>query len=765
MNDEPLPQLEFRLLGTPQISRGGIACTRLTAAKAQALLYYLAMCACRGRTMHTRSTLATLLWGECSDNDARGNLRKVIQQLREQVEPYLTIDHQSIGLRSAHLYTVDASGFATAIAQPHTIQLDHLQAAIDLYHGDFLEGFYVREAPDFETWMLGERARLRELMLQGVATLAERYASQGDLPQAITAARRLLALEPWREETHHQLMNWLAQGGQRSAALAQYEICCRALRKELGVEASETTRALYKRLRQQTEPAPSTVRMPLGTMAYMLIGRQQEWQTLHTAWREVQQNGMHFVCIAGEAGIGKSRLAEELVNYVHHQHQTIARTRCYAVEGRLAYGPVADWLRSPILRPYLAQLNKVWLGEVARLLPELLVEQPDLSEPQPLIERWQQKHFFDALVQAFTLDRRPLLLVLDDLQWCDSETLEWLHYFLGAAPQASILLVGTMRNDEMDEDHPLYKLGHHLRRAEKLTLLELMPLSADETAMLGSQVAVNKLDAHATRWLYQETAGNPLFVVECVRAGLPQADRKTKGLEDGTNALGVAELPPKVQSVIQARLAQLSHKAHDLAQLAAAVGRAFTVALLTQAGQQDEEMVVHGLDELWRRRLVREQQPGSYDFSHDRLRDVAYAEVSPIRRRLFHQRIAQALEQVYAADLDPVSGQVAIQYELAGYPEQAVHYYARAAAVARQLYANHEAIHYLHKGLALINDLPRTPAHLQQELELQVNLGAVLMDTQGWASLVVEQAYARAFELSQQVEKTVQLFPILWGPS
>ncbi|MEZ4866095.1 MAG: BTAD domain-containing putative transcriptional regulator [Caldilineaceae bacterium] len=774
MNEDLLPKLEFRLLGAPQIHQAGVLYAGLTSAKAQALLYYLAMTAHNGRSMHTRTALATLLWGECGEAEARTNLRKVIQHLREQLEPYLTLENQTVGFRSPHLYTVDAVAFATAIANPRTARLDQLQEVIARYHGDFLEGFYVREAPDFEAWMLGERARLRELLLQGVETLAFRFAEEGDLSQAIATTRHLLTLEPWREEIHRQLMTWLMQNGQRSAALAQYTLCQLALTAELAVEPSETTQELYERLLRQDERTaaqPATPTAPITTTEYALVGRRQVWQTLRTAWRSVMQTGAHFVCIAGEAGIGKTRLAEELLLDVQRQGQATARTRTYALEGRLAYGPLAEWLRTETLQSHLPQLDNVWLSEVARLLPELRAAQPDLPQPLPLTERWQQKHLYEALVQAFTVGGRPLLLLLDDLQWCDAETLEWLHYLLNAAPQAPILLVGTMRNDEMAEDHPLYKLGHHLHREGKLTMLELTPLSAEETAALGAQVATQGLDADATRWLYQETGGNPLFVVECVRAGLRREDKKTTRLgllkpgrqEDKSDAFASTELPPKVVAIMQARLAQLSSEAHALAHLAASVGRAFTIELLVQASQQDEETVVNGLDELWRRRIMREQALGSYDFSHDRLRDVAYAEISPVRRRLLHRRIAQTLEQVYANTLDSFSGQVATQYDLAGHPEQAVHYYARAAATARQLYANHEVIHYLHKGLALLTDLPSTPTHLQKELEMQVALGSVLMDTQGWASLAVEEAYARAFELSRQVEKTAQLFPIVWG--
>jgi DNA-binding SARP family transcriptional activator len=218
----PLPTLEIRLLGVPQISKRGVVSSALTSAKAQALLYYLAM---TGRA-HTRVALASLLWGERADEEARSNLRKALQQLREHLDAYLVIERDTIQFRAAQAYWVDAVEFATQLTTARAAaNPDQLQQALALYRGDFLEGFYVREAPEFETWMLAERARLRELMLQELDTLAMRYANQGDFPQAIAAARRLLELEPWREETHRQLMEWLAQNGQRSAALAHYVMC------------------------------------------------------------------------------------------------------------------------------------------------------------------------------------------------------------------------------------------------------------------------------------------------------------------------------------------------------------------------------------------------------------------------------------------------------------------------------------------------------------------------------------------------------------
>src|SRR5262249_43608547 len=206
--------------------------------------------------------------------------------------------------------------------------------------------------------------------------------------------------------------------------------------------------------------------------------------------------------LLGEAGIGKSRLAEEALVWVGQQGCATARTRAYAAEGRLSYGPVVEWLRSESLRLALARLDAVWLSEVARLLPELLANRPDLPHPEPLTEYWQRQRVFEALTGAGLQGSQPLLLLIDALQWCDQETVEWLHYLLRFDPRARLLVVGTARAEDLDEQHPVTTLLHDLQHVTDVTEIPLMPLSAAETAQLAANMAGRDLGADQAIGLY-----------------------------------------------------------------------------------------------------------------------------------------------------------------------------------------------------------------------------------------------------------------------
>ena len=234
--------LQLRLLGNPEISLNGEAATQALGGKAQAILYYLAT---TGQPQ-SRTTLAGLLWGDVPDVTARASVRKALANLRRVLGHQLDLDGQIVAFKPDQAHWVDVVDF---VAKAGSLEAARLEEAVDLYRGDFLSGFYVRNAPDFENWMLAEQARLRELIVQALHSLAAHHAGQGELARGIGYVRRLISLEPWREEAHRQLMLLLARDGQRSAALAQYEVCRQALADELGVEPGRETVALYEQIR------------------------------------------------------------------------------------------------------------------------------------------------------------------------------------------------------------------------------------------------------------------------------------------------------------------------------------------------------------------------------------------------------------------------------------------------------------------------------------------------------------------------------------
>ena len=270
---------------------------------------------------------------------------------------------------------------------------------------------------------------------------------------------------------------------------------------------------------------------------------------------------------------------------------------------------------------------------------------------------------------------------------------------------------------------------------------------------MGADVREYALDSVAAASLYQATAGNPLYVVETVRAGdmfhAPGRDYDKHTPPPATPA-SYAGLPPKVYAVIEARLAQLSPGARTLAHVAATIGRAFTLTLLAEAGRGTKSLVVAGLDELWRRRIVREQASARYDFTHDRIRDVAYATSSPVKRAHLHKRVAQALEKLHAPDLDQLAGELGMHYQEAGGWREAFAYFRQAAAVARNLYAHREEADYLQKAIATAQNLSSDEETTAAEIELWLELGSVQDLIHGWSSELAATAFQKADELAAQ---------------
>jgi DNA-binding SARP family transcriptional activator/tetratricopeptide (TPR) repeat protein len=758
------PTLRVRLLGAFSVSLDGEPVEGLESARLQSLFAYLVL---HRDTPHLRQQLAFLFWPDSSEAQARNNLRQTLHTLRQaspSLDGVLLADNRTLRWSPDASIHLDVAEFASELALAETagrqndpsVMLAALERAIVLYTGDLLPSCY-------DTWITTERETLQQRYLGALRQVIHFFDAQRRYAQAIGYARRLLAHDPLDEAAYRDLMRLLAAVGDRAGAARAYHECVAILQRELGMAPSQETQEAYTAL--MAEDAQLGRQSPVVNNTSSLIGRDREWEWMQDSWRRARASQPSFILVTGEAGIGKSRLTEEFLLAAQRQEVTTAKTRCYAAEGTLSLAPIADWLRGASLRPTLDDLDAIWLAEVARILPELLSDYPNLPPVEPMSGYGQRQRFFQALARAILNAPQPLLLLIDDLQWCDRETLEFLHFLLRSDLTARLLIVGTARIEELPDQHALRPLLLDLRATIGVTEIALPPLDAAETAMLASRLIDSDIEVDTAMRIYQETEGNPLFIVERMRAGLEHFAEREQGAESrsANHAAEGSGIPSKAQAVIASRLAQLSPPAREVVALAATIGRAFALDLLMRASGGDEETITAALDELWQRRIIREQDATSYDFTHDKLREVAYAEISAPQRRLLHRRIAHSLEAMRADDLDAVSSQIAAHYDRAGDAERAIPYFERAALVSQRVYANEDAIELLLRALALLDRLPGGAKRDKLELAILLKLGAIYRITRGWTAPELERLVDRTLALCDTVGDDTQRMNALFG--
>jgi DNA-binding SARP family transcriptional activator len=687
--------------------------------KARALLAYLAL----SPGPHSRTRLAALLWGASGDEQARNSLRQALYLIRRALaERRLDLlghdaDTVTLDLRALD---VDALAFCRLAAQGSD---DACASAVELYRGPLLEGASVDEPP-FETWLAAERSRLHEQALTLLrAILARRLASPAP-DEAIDVAVRLLALDPLQETAHRALMRLYAGQGRRADALRQFRGCAELLRRELGVEPEPQTRTLYHEL--LASPAPPAVARGSSAASSRggalplcpVIGRDPELSILTDAVKRARDGGAHLVTLVGEAGIGKSRLLEEITARAEQAGLTAIRGRAYETERILPFGVWTGALRSFGIdadHPAVQALAPTWRTELARLMPEVMPR----GRPGA-VGSASYLRLFEAVAQLLLslASARPVLVALEDLHWADDTTVRLLA-FLGRRLQAApVCVVTTARLEELAPGTVLRGALDELQRDGRLTELALAPLAEAATgelvrALVGGDRSVPR---DLAREVWRLSTGHPLTVVEAV---------KTFAAGPGPGGSGVAEIPERVRQLVLEQLGRLDERARALASVAAVIGRRFDFEILRQAAGLDETAALEALDALLQRRILN-QTGATLDFSHDRIREVVYGELSVPRRRRAHGQVAAAIEAQHAGDLAPHYGILAVHYREGQVWDRALEFLRAAAAQAAARGVYREAV-------ALFEQALQAGAHLgddrdarAQAVEIRVELRDLL---------------------------------------
>ncbi|HZC18208.1 MAG TPA: AAA family ATPase, partial [Rubrobacteraceae bacterium] len=709
---------------------------------------------------------------------ALSSLRKTLEEAAEPPgRSYLLADDDSLGLAfdpdlELDLHTLeDAYHLARSNPQLGDLEddarremLDRLQAGAEVYHGDFLEGFSLNDAPEFDLWVDTERETQRRHIHLVYARLSRLQLEGGEAKDAIVTATRWTEHAPSSEEAYRRLMEAQLAAGDLTGVLNTYETVQSVMTRELGVEPSPEMEALAAHARgdvsrrSASRPVVPSISRPKTSRSLRdtpFVGRTEEFGVLIEGYQAALSGEAGAVALLGDAGIGKTRLAEEFLLWAREEGADVLRGRTYETGGRLPYGALIDALRPRVERERAPDdlLEDVWLSELSRILPELNERYPDLPVPRS-DDAEARTRLFEAVTRLIMAlaERSPVILFLDDLQWASRISLDLLQYAgrRWVEEGARVFLVVGLRA-ETTEALPaptswISELGYAL--PVKRLMLDL--LAAEETLDLVEALA-GRTPEHKTRerissdlerfgrWLFDETGGHPLFLSETIKVLLERGVLATRPGADGAswfvaltpeaNNTGALSglLPQSVREAIGAQLSRISREASDLLAAGAVLGSGFASEQLLRVAGIEEDKGLLALDEVLAAHLIREAGPPHQDvyaFSHEKVRDVVYTEAGAARRRVFHRRALEVLEEGGAP-----AAQLAHHALTAKMPEAAFRHLLAAGDAAMAVFAVEDATGYYEQARSLLGWEPggqrslQAPPPVRGREHLNVNLG------------------------------------------
>jgi DNA-binding SARP family transcriptional activator len=721
----------FRILGSVEVDDGGTV-VDLGGSRQRAVLAILLLH--RGEPVAV-DRLVDQLYGERPPRTAVKSLQAHISRLRR-------------ALGDGRLQT-GGGGYALALA-PGELDADRFAALIDegrraATNGEtdaaaraFDEALALWRGPPFgelryEDFVQAELARLEELRWSCVEERIDVGLAQGRHEELRPELERLVAEHPLRERLRGQLMLALYRSGRQAEALDVYRGARRALVDELGVEPGRPLQELERAiLNHDVEldlrgAGVAAAQAPARHTAGVFVGRDLELAELDGALADARGGRGRLVLLSGEAGIGKSRLADEASARARAAGARVLWGRCWEAGGAPAYWPWVQALRSHVRECSAGDLRSQ-LGhgaaELVQLLPELREHFPELAREQPTSGEGGRFRLFEATAEylrAIARDR-PLIVVLDDVHAADAPSLLLLEFIAGALADAHVLLLVAFREPELEPGDPTASALIRVARAGSRSIT-LSGLQEPDVAAFIEQAGPTRPSQALVHAIAAETEGNPLFVGEIVR--LLTAEGR---LDDRPDSNWRLAIPDTVKSVIGRRLERLSPRCRTVLSVGSVVGREFDLELLEQLSEEDRGEVLVTLDEAISARVVADVPgaPGRLRFTHALVRDTLYDALPTTQRLDLHRRTAERI--VPLVDADPARLSELAHHAFHALPALetglAVEYAKRAAVHASELLAHEEAARLY--GTALHALASRGVPDRTVELTLTLGLGEAL---------------------------------------
>jgi tetratricopeptide (TPR) repeat protein/predicted Ser/Thr protein kinase len=482
-------------------------------------------------------------------------------------------------------------------------------------------------------------------------------------------------------------------------------------------------------------PSPLVSTLPDATA---FVGRDSEIGQMTRAWDRARAGGRCLLLLAGEPGIGKTRLAMEFARHCAAQHATVLAGRSDE-EALVPYQPFAEALtwfaRVCPERELRAILNGIDdRAELGRIVLELTRRIPELRTVLKSGAEGERHRLFDAIDALFAAASsvHPIVLVLDDVHWADQPTLLLLKHLMRSTRTAALCIVATYRDSELRRTHPLAEILADLRRDESVARLSLRGLTATDVQGLAPSIAGQAVPPQLAEIVVEGAGGNPFFIGEVLRHW-----RETDAFAHATDHISLG-LPEGVKEVIGRRLSRLSDECNRALALAAVIGREFDVELLIALGDLPEDRLLDAIDEAVRAQLIAEAAGGRgrLTFRHALIRETLYGELLSARRIRLHRRVAEAIEEGTRGRANPPLADLAYHFSQsasAGTANKAVEYAMRAGDRAAELLAYEEAARMYDLALQSV-EFADAPDLVARRVDLHIRRARAFGSLGQWAA-------------------------------